>query len=266
MTFGSQTCRPVPAWPMLHKLGQVMAKQVPERRSSAGMKAYVMAAGLGTRLRPLTDTVPKCLVPVRGRPMLAWWLEALARAGVEAVLVNVHHLAEKVYDFLDRNDFGLPVATTYEPVLLGTAATLMNNAAFVSGETDFLIIYADVLAQVDLMDFAAFHQQHDGLATMGVFRAEYPERCGIVTMATSGLITGFVEKPQNPASNLANAGLYCVKAGLFDQIQESDRDLGYDVLPRLVGRMYAYPIYGKVIDIGTPEGYAQAQLTWAQAG
>ena len=114
------------------------------------MKAFLLAAGLGTRLRPLTDHMPKCLVPVEGRPLLDLWLDNFRRAGVDEVLVNLHHRPDQVRSHL-RPTAGSPrSATSYEPILLGSAGTLAADRDFVGSDEVFLAVNADNLTDFDL--------------------------------------------------------------------------------------------------------------------
>jgi mannose-1-phosphate guanylyltransferase len=114
------------------------------------MKAFLLAAGLGTRLRPITDSTPKCLLPVGGRPMLDIWLDALAKAGVSDVLLNAHHLADQVEEHVAARVGAPTVHLVVEPELLGSAGTLRANRDFVIGEDMFLAINADNLTDFDL--------------------------------------------------------------------------------------------------------------------
>lgn len=231
------------------------------------MKAYLLAAGYGTRLKPLTDTVPKCMVPIHGQPLLGWWLSLLRRHGVTDVLVNTHYLPEPVRAFIaeyNRQDTGLTVYEAYEPELLGSGGTVRKNREFVRGESDFLIGYADNLTDADLTAFQAYHRRHDGLLSMALFHTNAPKQCGIAQLDADGRITAFEEKPENPPSNLANAGIYLARNDIFEYL-ESDKpvlDFGKDVLPRLVGKMFGWRTEGYLIDIGTPENYNKAKEEW----
>lgn len=238
-----------------------------------GMKAFLLAAGKGTRLRPITDHTPKCLVPIRGKPLLEIWLELLRRHGTEDVLINTHHHAEKVTEFIGHYDHARPrVSLTYEPDLLGSAGTLWRNRDFVKQEKDFLIIYADNLTDVPLDHVIQFHRRHAGALTMALFRSREPKSCGIAEMqpgdVDQGLIIGFQEKPENPKTNLANAGIYVASETIFDHFPQGAAtpphplDFGYHVLPNLVNRMYGYVIDSFLMDIGTLESYKVAQRTW----
>ena len=147
------------------------------------MKAFLLAAGLGTRLRPLTDHLPKCLVDIGGRPLLDIWLDALASAGVDEVLLNVHHLHHLVEEHVVARAGRAPfVRVVHEPVLLGSAGTLRANRDFVAGEQFFLAINADNLTTFDIGRLVQAHHSAPLLATLAVFHAPHPERCGIVTV------------------------------------------------------------------------------------
>jgi mannose-1-phosphate guanylyltransferase len=228
------------------------------------VKAFLLAAGIGSRLRPLTDTTPKCMIPIDGRPMLDIWLEALAGVGVREVLVNVHHLAEAVESHL-ANRVGAPrVRVAPEPVLLGSAGTLRANRDFVAGEDRFLVVYADNLTTFDLGRLIQVHD-HEKAPAMAVFRAPCPTECGIVEVV-DGVVTAFTEKPAEPKGDLANAGMYAFSPDVLDLIQDPDpQDIGFDLLPRLVGRIRIVDIDGAYFrDIGTHAALARASEEWKQ--
>ena len=231
------------------------------------MKAFLLAAGFGTRLRPLTDTTPKCLIPVCGKPVMEWWLRLFAEHGVTEVLVNTHYLAGQVRDFLrDWNTrCGNPIVTEYyEETLLGSGGTVAANRGFIGDDDDFMICYADDLTDVDLTAFQKFHRTHDGILSMALFHTNRPKECGIATVDEAGRIIEFEEKPAQPKSNLANAGLYIARKGLFDYLPKDKEllDFGRDVLPRLIGNMYGWQTEGYLLDIGTMENYEKANREW----
>lgn len=229
------------------------------------VRALLLAGGLGTRLRPLTDHVPKCLVPVGGRPMLDWWVAALDRAGIAEALLNTHHHAGQVRDWIagvnarGKDRGGVQITEAWEPELLGSAGTVHANRAWADGAEAVVVIYADNLSDIDLGALLAFHAGHGEPATMALFRTEYPETCGIAELDGEGRIVAFVEKPARPVSNLANAGIYVLDADLWREIADMDAfDFGFDVIPRLVGRMRGYLHAGYHRDIGTPAALAAA--------
>jgi len=227
------------------------------------MKAFLLAAGHGTRLRPITDTVPKCLVPIQGIPLLALWLECCKRLGVDEIMINLHAHAAPVREFLRRQADATPVRIVEEPELLGSAGTLRANRDWLGSDDLFWIFYADVLSSADLKSMSRLHRERRPVATLGVYQVSDPRRCGIVTTDQEGVIVEFVEKPTNPAGNWAFSGLMIGTPEMLDYIPEDvPADIGFHVLPRLTSRMVAFPIHDYLIDIGTMENYQKAQATW----
>jgi mannose-1-phosphate guanylyltransferase len=227
------------------------------------VKAYLLAAGLGTRLKPLTEHVPKCLVPIAGKPLLSIWMDICEGLGISEVLINTHYLAARVRDWAATQSSGVRVRLAHEETLLGSAGTLAANSGFIGKDEDFYILYADNLVDADLKSLEAFHGAHRGVLTMGLFRSPKPQDCGIVTMDGGGRISSFEEKPERPRSDFANAGIFLARRKLFEYLPASGfSDLGKDVLPRLVGAMWGYPLCGYMLDIGTVENYQRALAEW----
>ena len=226
--------------------------------------ALVLAAGLGTRLRPLTDTTPKCLVPIGGRPLLSYWAESMADAGVTRARINTHTHPEQVRNYLAAHNAGggVPVLEeTYEPKLLGSAGTVAANPDLADGASAVLIVYADNLSDVDLSGLLASHREHGDPATMLLFHAANPRACGIAELDAEGRIVEFVEKPTEPRSDLANAGVYVLTPEAYCEVAAMGAfDLGFDVLPKFVGRMRGWPHPGYHRDVGTLEALVQARI------
>ena len=227
------------------------------------MKAFLLAAGVGSRLRPITDTTPKCLVTICGKPLLDIWLEAFRVAGVTEVLVNLHHLPERVGKHIADRTGPPQVRTVFEPELLGSAGTLAANRQWVADEELFLACNADNLTDFDLRALVREHQRNDGMATLTVFRSEQPWSGGVVETDAAGRVVGFQEKPEQPVSNLTNAGMYAFHPSVLDEITgPPPRDIGYDLLPRLVGRSWTVLVDGYFRDIGTIDAYRRANREW----
>jgi mannose-1-phosphate guanylyltransferase len=227
------------------------------------MKAFLLAAGHGTRLRPITNTIPKCLVPIRGVPLLSIWLELCRKFGIDEVLINVHAHAAVVRDFLRENANGIRAQVVEEEELLGSAGTLRHNRGWIAAEELFWVFYADVLCQPDLGGMLELHLRRRPTATLGVYEVPDPSRCGIVSTDADGIIQQFVEKPSVPIGNLAFAGVMIAAPEMIEMIPPNGpADIGFHVLPRLIGRMQAFRIGSYVIDIGTMENYQTAQRTW----
>lgn len=227
------------------------------------MKAFVLAAGVGSRLRPLTDSIPKCLVPIQGEPLLGIWLRLLKAHGITEVLVNAHAHRSTVTEFVQAQFGDLNITIAEEPELLGSAGTLAANRDWVRAEPRFWVLYGDVLTNTHLENMLRFHEGHPSAATLGVYRVPDPRRCGIAVVDQAGRIVQFQEKPAEPRGNLAFAGLLVGTQEFLDAIPPCPpADVGFDVLPRLTGRMFAYRILEFLLDVGTHETYKQAQLTW----
>lgn len=227
------------------------------------MKAFLLAAGNGTRLRPLTDSTPKCLLPIQGVPLLEIWLNNCRAAGITDVLVNAHAHAEAIRHFAAEQRTGVRMSIAHESELLGSAGTLAENREFVAGEESFFILYADVLTNVDLRSMLEFHNEKHLVATLGIYQVPDPSRCGIVTTDENSVIRDFVEKPTRPASNWAFTGVMVAGPELFNFLPDQrPADLGFDVLPKMIGRMSAYPISEYLLDIGTISNYHHAQRSW----
>ncbi|RTL57742.1 MAG: nucleotidyltransferase family protein [Rhodocyclaceae bacterium] len=226
------------------------------------MRALLLAAGLGTRLRPLTDHLPKCLVPIHGRPLLDYWLALLLDHGVEEVLINTHYMAPLVLQYLDASTWRSRVKVVHEESLAGTGGTLLENRAFFREET-CLVAHADNLTLFDMADFARCHAlRAKGVEmTMMVFESDDPGSCGIVELDADGVVQGFHEKVSQPPGNLANAAVYLVEPPVLDMMAglgKTQIDFSTEVIPRLLGRMGTYCNVRYHRDIGNPRSWMAA--------
>ena len=227
------------------------------------MKAFILAAGNGERLRPLTDGLPKCLVPIRELPLLGIWLELCRRHHIDEVLINTHAHAELVEDYLRRANNSIHVQTTYEEHLLGSAGTLLANEAWIGSDSEFWVFYGDVLTNLDLERMLTFHRSQKMMATLAVYAVPNPQQCGIVSIDNDKIIREFVEKPAEPCGNLAFAGVLIATPAIFSEIpDQTPADLGFHVLPKLLGKMAAYTVSEYLVDVGTLANYHHAQLSW----
>lgn len=226
-------------------------------------KAILLAAGFGTRLRPLTNSIPKCLVPIHGKPLLEIWLENLCKVGIEAFLINTHYLPSKVAEFIDQSKYKDRVTLVHEPELLGTAGTIRANTSFIDNASDILLIHADNYC---VTDFSAFLKAHDKRPsgcemTMMSFKTDHPQQCGILEQNNENVVIRFYEKIQNPPGNLANGAVYLLTRTIINWINRSSvSDFSKEVIPEYLGRIYSYENTDIHIDIGTPETYAKANF------
>lgn len=227
------------------------------------MKAFLLTAGLGTRLRPLTDHTPKCLVPMAGRALIDWWYEAMEAAGVTEVLLNLHHLPEQVREHVSALNTPIRTHFFYEEQLLGSAGTIAANRDFVREGKPFFVLYGDNLTSLPLTDLYRFHlsQPHD--LTMALFHTNRPASCGIAELDAGGTVIDFTEKPAFPKSNLANAGLYVFSPAVVEEIPTKQPcDIGFDLLPGFVNRMSGWLTQDYLVDIGTHENLEKARAEW----
>jgi mannose-1-phosphate guanylyltransferase/mannose-1-phosphate guanylyltransferase/phosphomannomutase len=195
------------------------------------MKAMVLAAGLGTRLRPLTYEISKPMVPVLDRPVMAHILDLLERHGSDGVIANLHHFPDVIRDY-----FGERLAYSYEPELLGTAGGVRECREFFGAET-FLVISGDALTDIELGNLAARHRQAGGIATLAVKQVADTREYGVVLHDREGRITGFQEKPEpdEALSDLGNCGIYVLEPEIFEYFPEQPFvDWAHDVFPALL--------------------------------
>ena len=228
------------------------------------MRALLLAAGVGSRLRPITLTIPKCLVPIRGKPLLDYWLDALFAGGaVERVLINTHHLADRVEAHVARSPWRERIELVHEAELLGTGGTIKANRAFF-GEESFLVAHADNLTEFDPLAFVAAHAGRPAHCAMTLltFRTDDPRSCGIVELDGSRVVQAFHEKVEDPPDNLANAAVYMMTpevAQFTAQFAGPFVDLSTEVIPAFVGRILAVETRGYHRDIGNRESLAKAE-------
>lgn len=231
------------------------------------MKAFLLAGGHGTRLRPLTDSLAKCLVPIRGRPLLDIWLDLCAQAGITEVLINLHAHSQTIERHIERCRSPVNVRLIHEDRLLGPAGTIAANRAWVGSDSEFWILYSDVLTNTNLNRMSEFHSRRGSVATLGLYQVQDPSRCDVAITDKRGVIVDFEEKPQAPRSNWVFSGLMVAEPSIFELIPPSiPADIANHLLPRLVGNMMAYPIADYLLDIGTLPSYQEAQITWPGNG
>ena len=229
------------------------------------MRALLLAAGLGTRLRPLTDQVPKCLVTIGGRPLLSYWLDALlADRRVDRVLINTHYLPEQVRGFVSQSRWAERIDLVHETELLGTGGTILANRAYF-GDGPLFVAHADNLTDASMATLldAHFAAGPDILATLLAFRTQTPSTCGILELDGAGRVVGFHEKVANPPGNLASGAVYMFAPAVVDRIAARGHrfvDLSTEIIPGLLGQMLAVEHKGFFMDIGTPRALEQARM------
>ncbi len=233
------------------------------------MKAVILAAGVGSRLRPLTDTCPKPMLPIAGRPLLARTLDWLRAGGVAEAALNLHYLPDVVRGGLgDGSAWGMTLRYSYEPDLLGSAGALRTIAQRFPGWLDqtFALIYGDMLCDFELAELLAIHQSTHAILTLALKHTATPHTQGMIEVDPAGRVRRFIEKPDEwSGGNLANAGVYLCEPAILDTIPAGFSDFGHDIIPTLLeanATICGHLATGYLLDIGTPAAYAQAQRDW----
>ena len=226
------------------------------------MRAILLAAGLGTRLRPLTNKVPKCLLLIKEKPLLEILLKQLKESDIGPFLINTHYFSKQVEEFIETSGFSDQVELVHESKLLGTAGTLIANLDFYQDQ-DGLLMHADNYC---LADFDAFVEAHNRrpsgcLMTMMTFSTSVPCLCGIVELDKKGVVIGFHEKVDNPPGNIANGAIYILSKELIDILKTdftNSKDFSKEVIPAMIGKIFTYETKNFFIDIGTTDNLRKA--------
>lgn len=237
------------------------------------MKAMILAAGLGTRLRPLTETMPKPLLPVAGTPLIVWNLLLLRRYGVTEVLINLHHLGPMIEQALgDGARYGLNLTYSREPVILGTGGGIKQAEPFFEGRP-FLVLNGDTLSELDLGALMQAHREGDALATMVLREDPEAERWGPVEVDQARQVLsingrGRGRTGNGPTRMLMFAGVHVMHPRLLREVPVGRESSIIEAYVRAIAggeRILGYRMAGYWSDVGTPERYAQAQRD-AEAG
>ncbi len=236
------------------------------------MQALILSAGLGTRLKPLTDSLPKVMLPIGGKPLLEHHLEQFRKHGVEEFLINLHHLPEKITEYFgDGSKWGVKIIYKYEPEILGTAGGIKNFENEI--KDDFFVVYGDMLTSVDYSKFYEYHQTKTKDFCIGVILIALPGHfCSHPYDSDLGIldknmrIVSILSKPHKdlPSSYCTLEALYIFNREIFKYIPKGTYcEIDHNLLPEVIKKeaIYGYPLQGRdyIRDIGTVERYKQAQ-------
>ena len=226
------------------------------------MRALLLAAGFGKRLRPITNTIPKCLVTIHGVPLLEIWLTKIFNSDITRVVINLHYLPGPVKKYIETSQWRAQIDLFDEPVLLGTGGTLIATRKLL-GNGPILVIHADNLSSINLKAFYAEHinRPKNCLITMALFQTDTPECCGIVELDQENRVILMHEKIEKPPGKTANAAIYILDSKGLDQIEAMKHhaiDISTQIIPNFFGRIYGYHINDYHRDIGSPSSLLQA--------
>lgn len=234
------------------------------------MKAMLLAAGIGSRLRPLTNNCPKCMMPLAGKPLIDWQLRWLKANQVTSCMINLHYLSEKVQNYVgDGTRYGIDIHYSYEPVLLGTAGAVKKKAEFFQNEP-FYVIYSDNFSFWNLKKLKEFYETIEyiknkkTIAIIAVHWRDDVTSSGMIKFDSENRIISYNEKPHKEVvtSNYVNAGFYYLAPEIFDNIPTAcNFDFSYQVFPSMIKNgenLYALEMDMPIIGIDTLEAYQRA--------
>lgn len=219
------------------------------------MLAVIMAGGIGSRLRPLTDRIPKPMVKIIDKPVLQYTVEHLKKCGFDDIAMTLCYRPSVIMrHFKDGEGFGVRIRYFIEKDPLGTAGGVA--AAVRNSEGPFLIVSGDAFTDIDYNELTEFHFKSKALVTVAVKEVANPSSFGVITADSDGRIVRFDEKPENPVSNTVNTGVYVMDKSVLDMVPENTKyDFAKDLFPRLSGRMFAMKTDCYWSDIGTLSSY-----------
>lgn len=227
------------------------------------MKALLLSAGIGSRLRPITDTIPKCLVEIDKKPLLEYWIELLVQDGIYEILINTHYKSEMVVDFIKESKYKKYISIVHEEELLGTGGTLLKNKHFF-GKDQIMLVHADNLSLFPVKEYIKSHlnRPSNSIMTMMLFETDNPQSCGIVELDKQGIVVGFHEKVQKPPGNLANGAVYILEnsvVSFIESLKKSTIDFSTEIIPNFINKIFTYKNTFYHRDIGTVDSLEKAK-------
>ena len=229
-------------------------------------QALILAGGKGLHMRPFTYEIPKCMLPVSGRPLLEHVIDLFRRYEIRDIIISVGYLGDKVKDhFGNGSKFGVRIQyIDQQKAEVGTTLPVKQARRYLT-DRSFILYYGDVLADINLRDLIDFHLSNRGLATMALTSVEKSSDWGVVALQGTKILN-FAEKPVSNEvfSHLINAGIYVLEQGVYDYLSDQDKKLEDAVFSKLAkeGKLFGYAFDGKWFDVGTPDIYERALKEW----
>lgn len=223
------------------------------------MQAVILAGGLGTRLRPLTETTPKPLLPLLNKPLVLHIIDALPK-NIKEVILAVNYKKELLEEYFQAHDVGREVKVISEPVPLGTGGAIKNVEKYVNDS--FVAFNGDAISSINIKDIIEFHKKKKGIGTIALWKVEDVSHFGVVELKGDRILS-FKEKPKpdEAPSDLINAGVYVLETEIFDHIEPNKTvSIEKEVFPKVIDKgLYGFSFKGYWIDVGRPETYLEAQ-------
>jgi NDP-sugar pyrophosphorylase family protein len=225
--------------------------------------ALILCGGLESRVKPITFSTPKPLLPIGYQPLLEYQIEYLKRYEFDRIVLAIGFLQEQIVRYLDEHKLGIRLRYSFEKEPLDTGGAIKNAELLIS--SDFLVLNGDVIfSDLDLDKLIYAHKKSDSLATIVLAKSRTPTRFGAVELDDQNRVVSFIEKPRKPHSGetWVNAGVYVIRNSIFSKIAKGKRSsLELDVIPKLMreGTIYGYKHEGYWADVGTPEDYLRVQ-------
>jgi len=222
------------------------------------MEAIILAGGFGTRLRPLTYTRAKALLPILNKPMISYLIKSLPKE-VDKVILAVNYRKDQIENYFKTNDFGKEIIVNDEPEPLGTGGAVKFAEKHITGS--FLVLNADVICSLNLSDMIAFHKKNNAVTTISLWPVEHVSEFGVVDIQNDGNVTGFVEKPkpEDAPSDLINAGAYFLETKVLDYIETGRLvSMEREIFPQIIndtGKFFGFEFKGYWIDVGRIKSY-----------
>jgi len=240
------------------------------------MKAIILCASRGERLRPLTDSIPKPMVPINKIPLLEYTLLLCKKHGIKDIAINTSYLSKKITEYFgDGSKFGVRINYSFEEELLGTSGALNNFRGFFDSDKPFFVIYGDNITDIDMIKMLKYHKEKKAFATLFLHKQEMADRettPGIVVFDANNKITKIIEKPNEEEKKLlkktpknqklSNSGIYILNPKILDFISEGHSDFATNIFPKLIKRGFDFYAYtGKCYfkELGQQKRYNKAK-------
>ncbi len=219
------------------------------------MQAIILAGGKGTRLKPLTDDLPKPLVPIIDKPIIVHVIDVLKRSGITDIIITLGYMADKIISCLgDGSKYGVHLRYIIENTPLGTAGSVKQAVPLL--DDDFVVISGDCYTDISIKDCIEYHKSRSSLFTLVSTWVDDPTGYGVLTKDGDGKVTAFVEKPPlKKGKALVNTGIYIVSRPIMALVPDGFYDFGKDLIPKLIGNLYTYTTRAFWSDIGTLTSY-----------